>query len=149
MTLQERLERRLVRQPNGCLEWQGSRLPKGYGQIGVKGMPRLTHRVAWELANGPIPDGLNVLHHCDNPPCGETEPSEEYPETGDLLGTQGDNMADKTAKGRGRCGNAGKTHCIRNHEFTAENTYLSPAGKRECRTCNRVKQAAYLIRRKS
>lgn len=27
------------------------------------------HRVAYELVIGPIPDGMEVLHHCDNPPC--------------------------------------------------------------------------------
>jgi hypothetical protein len=98
-----RLKRRLVRQPNGCLEWQGCTGDDGYGQIGDgAGKVVRTHRAAWELANGPIPDGLHVLHHCDNPPCGETEPSEAYPEGHLFLGTNDDNVADKMAKGRHR-----------------------------------------------
>jgi len=55
------------------------------------------HRVAWVLVHGPIPDGLDVLHRCDNRRCVHTEPN------GDgclFLGTHQDNMADMAAKGR-------------------------------------------------
>ena len=90
----ERLSKRLLMMPSGCLEWQGARNPKGYGQIGVID-PRgteYTHRVAWEEANGPIPDGKCVLHRCDNPPCCNAWHL--------WLGTQTDNLADMRAKGR-------------------------------------------------
>jgi hypothetical protein len=50
------------------------------------------HRVAWTLANGPIPAGMHVLHTCDNPPC--CNPGHLW------LGTQADNMADMARKGR-------------------------------------------------
>lgn len=52
-------------------------------------------RVAWELVNGPIPDGLDVLHRCDNRACVNVERCL-------FLGTHVDNMADMKAKGRGR-----------------------------------------------
>jgi len=48
----------------------------------------------WEEANGPIPDGMGVLHHCDNPPCKNLDHL--------FLGTQKDNMRDMEEKGRGR-----------------------------------------------
>lgn len=63
-----RLTGRLV--PNGdCLEWTGSRNEHGYGGLRVDGVLIKTHRYAYELAHGPLPIGLDVLHSCDNPPC--------------------------------------------------------------------------------
>jgi hypothetical protein len=137
----ERLRRRLKVTANGCLEWTGSRLPRGYGHIWFNGSRTYTHRLAWELANGPIPDGLNVLHHCDNPPCCETEPSEEYPEGHLFLGTQLDNVTDMVAKGRGAGGawQLARTHCPSNHEYTEANTYVYRGG-RYCQTCKAAEQ---------
>ena len=77
-----------LRTPNGCLEFQGARNPNGYGMKNNE----LTHRAIWERSRGPIPDGLCVLHHCDNPPCGDL--------THLFLGTRTDNAVDKTRKGR-------------------------------------------------
>lgn len=99
-SLAERLVARLVRTENGCLEFQGARDSKGYCRLAVGGeagtfKPRktvLAHRAAWELANGPIPDGMNVLHECDNPPCCDVKHL--------FLGTIADNNADMRAKGR-------------------------------------------------
>ena len=85
-------------QPNektGCLEFVGGKRGKGYGCITVRtGHTSGAHRVAWELANGPIPAGLYVLHRCDNRPC--CNPSHLF------LGTNRDNIADMIAKGRDR-----------------------------------------------
>ena len=140
----ERLAAGLVRMPNGCLEWTGYTDRGGYGQIGVGGQTSVngrsvsTHRLTWTLIKGPIPDGLHVLHHCDNPPCCETAPSEEYPEGHLFLGTHDDNMADMAAKGRAQCHNAAKTHCPANHPYDDVNTYVSPNGKRHCRICKQT-----------
>lgn len=78
--------------PDGCWIWTGARFPFGYGAIKIGGRPRGAHRTAWELVNGPIPEGLNVLHHCDNPPC--VNPAHLF------LGTLRDNALDMFAKGR-------------------------------------------------
>ena len=48
----------------GCLLWMGSADTRGYGRIGIDGMPRLVHRFAWEQAHGPIPPGMQVDHMC-------------------------------------------------------------------------------------
>ena len=52
-----------------CVEWTKSRNAKGYGQVFVNNKNKRAHRHVWEQANGPIPDGLLVLHSCDNPSC--------------------------------------------------------------------------------
>lgn len=56
------------RHENMCWEWTGS-LVKGYGQIKIKGAVKHAHCVTFELTKGPIPDGLYILHSCDNPKC--------------------------------------------------------------------------------
>jgi hypothetical protein len=79
-----------------CIEHPGHRNANGYGQQWWRGQMRLAHRVAWEKANGPIPDGMCVLHRCDNPPCVNVAHL--------WLGTRADNNADMRAKGRWRAG---------------------------------------------
>lgn len=74
-SLVERLEKFRGRGSDSeCWVWQGGVNNKGYGllQVGVAGQRKnyLAHRIAWETANGrAIPEGLCVLHACDNPPC--------------------------------------------------------------------------------
>ena len=81
---------------DGCQVWIGGATLGGYGVIGGEGgrngSQLLAHRVAWELANGPIPEGLFVCHHCDNPPCVRVDHL--------FLGTHWENMADMRTKHR-------------------------------------------------
>lgn len=56
---------------DGCWEWTGQNF-RGYGsaRMGHAGIKeRRTHRISYEIINGPIPEGMDVCHHCDNPPC--------------------------------------------------------------------------------
>lgn len=75
-----------------CWHWQGTIQNTGYGAIWYLDKLYLAHRVSWEIHNGPIPDGMNVCHECDNPPC--WNPAHLF------VGSDADNMADKVAKGR-------------------------------------------------
>lgn len=102
-TLPQRLWANLnMSDPDGCWEWLGARLPKGYGFIqgtrwrgeDIPYRPLRAHRVAYELAVGLIPDGMYVLHRCDNPPC--CNPAHLF------VGTAKDNARDMVAKGRCR-----------------------------------------------
>jgi hypothetical protein len=78
--------------PGGCWVWTAYRNQKGYGQIQVDNHPHRTHRVAWSLANGPIPEGMSVLHSCDNPAC--VNPAHLH------LGTVADNNQERCERGR-------------------------------------------------
>jgi hypothetical protein len=98
-SLEERLWRNIVKLSDGCWVWLGNCNHRGYGQIGEGGRGRRmlsTHRVSWMVSFGAIPDGLFVLHKCDNPPC--VNPGHLF------LGTQLDNMRDRSAKGRAPTG---------------------------------------------
>jgi hypothetical protein len=80
---------------NACWLWVHTKSPAGYGHISLRGKLWLTHRLAWELTNGPIPDGMFVCHNCpdgDNPSC--INPAHLF------LGTAQDNMRDMVAKKR-------------------------------------------------
>jgi len=76
---------------SGCWEWRGVRSGKGYGNVHLDGKLRIAHRVAYEVWIGPIPEGLNVLHRCNNPPC--INPAHLR------AGTQADNMDDRALAG--------------------------------------------------
>lgn len=78
-----------------CWPWRASIDKWGYGQFKpvARHNPLRAHRVAWEIWNGrDVPDGLDILHECDNPKC--CNPAHLRP------GTHADNMADKVARGR-------------------------------------------------
>lgn len=110
-TLEERFRRRMatVAKGDGCWEWPGTRTStRGYAYGVLRSGPRgavrqrLAHRFAWELAHGSIPPEMNVLHHCDNPPCVKTEPDAQWPDGHLFLGTDADNNRDRDQKGRHR-----------------------------------------------
>lgn len=78
--------------PEDCWIWEGALSSGGYGSMTVGWGVERTHRLSWLLSNGPIPDGLYVLHRCDVRLC--CNPKHLF------LGTQKDNMQDMYEKGR-------------------------------------------------
>ena len=86
------------RGPDECWEWRGRRKHgKTYGFFrvgGRQGRTLIASRVSWMLTHGPIPNGMCILHRCDNPPC--CNPAHLF------LGTQLDNIRDRDRKGRQR-----------------------------------------------
>lgn len=89
----ERFFNKVVFGASDCWTWRGHVSRLGYGAFSL-GMEKKAHRVSYALHNGPIPDGLNVLHKCDNRQC--VNPDHLF------LGTQKDNVLDMCIKGRHR-----------------------------------------------
>ena len=90
-----------------CWLWLGPLDHYGYGKInrgGWHGKTLKAHRVSWEFANGLIPSGMCVLHHCDNPRC--VNPAHLF------LGTHGDNARDRERKHRGNHGKLSKQKAL-------------------------------------
>lgn len=87
-----------VRKTDSCWLWTAYADRDGYGRITrcPGEMTGYAHRLSWELVNGPIPEGMFVLHNCDTPSC--VNPAHLR------LGTHQDNMADRASRGRIACG---------------------------------------------
>lgn len=129
-----------------CHIWTGSKTPGGYGQFRVGDKSVYAHR--WILGHQRgVPLGADefALHHCDNPSC--VNPAHLY------VGSQAQNSQDCVRRGRLRNpradANRAKTHCIHGHEFTAENTYLTTDGRRQCNQCRRASWTRDNARRKA
>lgn len=124
------LENRSTLNPHtGCREWHYYTDRNGYGSY----RGRSAHRLAYEIAFGPIPDGMTVDHTCFNPPCVNFEHLR--------LLTNRENARNQRS--------AHASHCLHGHEFTPENTYIRTAaggGRRQCRLCNRDAAQRYKSR---
>ncbi len=108
-----------------CWQWMGSLACEGYGRIRADGRDIFVHRWSFEHFVGPIPEGMQVDHLCRNRGC----VNPHHLEIVDLV--------ENVMRGESpQAVNARKTHCIRGHEFTPENTYVDAKG-RSCRACRR------------
>lgn len=111
-----------------CIPWSGKGREKGYGKWwgrrnGQKARSHPAHRIAYENAKGPIPEGLQIDHLCRNRAC--VNPDHLEAVTGRVNVLRGMNPPAQNAR---------KTHCVRGHEFTPENTRMD-RGYRFCLKC--------------
>jgi len=95
-----------------CWVWHGATQTKGYGRTWFRGVIWGTHRLAWFLTHGSVPDGdKQVCHHCDNPPC--CNPTHHF------AGTNQQNVDDMIRKGRYVVGNRPLGEAVHNARLTA------------------------------
>lgn len=107
----------------GCWEWLGAMSDTGYGSVGHGGRIYSTHRLAYSLLVGPIPEGLVLDHLCEVRRC--LNPQHLEPVT--------------RAENNRRAQKQWLTVCKAGHERTDENTYVHPVtGARACRECARA-----------
>lgn len=119
----------IVRSGTGCWLYQGYLHPTGYGDFCIRNENLAAHRVAYMLAKGPIPEGIDVMHTCDVRHCCNPKHL--------VLGTHKENLEDCFRKGRQP--RAASTTCKRGHPLLGDNLYITPTGARSCKACNRAK----------
>lgn len=127
MTPGERiLHHRRVIPETGCWELGlAVEATNGYSQLTIGNKIYKGHRVSYEAFVGPIPEGLELDHLCRNRAC--VNPEHLEPVTA------------KVNTNRSPFCRARITHCPRGHEYSPENTYVTPRNQRQCRICNHVK----------
>lgn len=133
------MTRVVIDSATGCWFWQGRLDKQGYGQVfHLNGRSPMVHKVMYELYNGPVPDGLELDHLCQNPSCIYPKHLEPVTHSVNIL------------RGRNPGGSGWKTHCPQGHLYDETNTYWSHTGRhsgwqRVCRACKRE----YMRRRRA
>jgi hypothetical protein len=107
--------------------WTGACNSKGYACVSIDGASRLAHRVVWEAANGPIPDGLTIDHLCRVRNCVNAAHLE-------LVSGAENNRRRGLAAALVIGG-----ECAWGHRITQDNLYRHPRGHMECRECRRAR----------
>lgn len=134
----ERFTERIdVRGEDDCWPWRAGVFDQGYGRFKSSGKEHRAHRLAYQLAIGPIDDGAHLDHTChnadENCPGGRTCPHRRCCNPRHLEPTT---RVENVMRGRSQAAeNARKTHCQKGHALTPENVRLTSDGRRRCMAC--------------
>ena len=129
-----------VKDVGGCWEWRGTLSHDGYGLISKRILKKkvrfYAHRISYRHYVGESPYGLTLDHLCRNRRC--VNPAHLEPVTN----------IENVMRGEGFTAvNARKTKCNNGHEFSPENTYMTPKGHRQCRICKKANRKLNAFRR--
>jgi hypothetical protein len=122
-----------------CWLWTGP--GDRYGACSYQGGTVSTHRFAYELMVGEIPEGLQLDHLCRNTKC--VNPWHLEPVTSSV------NLKRSSLGQVNKARGAAQTHCVNSHEFAGKNLYVTPSGRRSCRQCDRDRGAKYRDRKRT
>lgn len=118
-----------VQETPTCWLWIGATSPAGYGRLNINRVSEYAHRLSYMWLIGSIPDDRVLDHLCRTPACVNPFHLEAVPERENIL--RGESPPAMHSR---------KTHCVRGHQFTPENTYIrQDNGGRMCRTCRRLR----------
>lgn len=132
LTLELLKQQCVVDAATGCWLWQGTITTPGYAEIFWGGRRKRVHRLSYEMAKGPIPEGLVPDHLCRVRHCINPAHLEAVTQRENLLRSP-DTVAGKHAR---------QTECKNGHPYTEENTIIINVerGWRDCRACRRAKR---------
>lgn len=122
----------------GCWEWTGAVMTNGYAQVSFRSRNTRVHRLMYVISRGPIPEGMDVLHSCDNPICfnpAHLSAGRDKQNIAESV-TRGRRNTARKPYGRGFPAPRDRTHCIRDHALSGANLYMTPDGRRQCRACH-------------
>jgi hypothetical protein len=143
-----------IEETDKCWEWNATKNPEGYGGFRANGKMEKSHRVAWGLMKGVIPDGLDVHHVCGNKGCCRPSHMEILTRLEHCHRDRSGGCSpprrhmERVPRGEAHY-QLKKTHCPSGHEYSEGNTYISSRGKRYCRECRRVNALKYYHLKKS
>lgn len=114
----------------GCWIWEKGFTNSGYAKATVNYKTVLVHRFMYENLVGPIPEGMQLDHLCRDKRCINPDHLEPV--------TLQENMNRR---------NSYVIECKHGHSLTRDNLYITPDGRRQCKTCRREAVARYDGRR--
>jgi hypothetical protein len=125
------VERSIVRALDGCWWWAGCVSADGYGKVTVDYRKWLAHRFTYAWFIGPVPDGRELHHRCENRQC--VNPAHL------VAVTREEHIAlTPQFRERQRSTALARTHCRHGHAYTTANTAIARDGSRVCRACKRI-----------
>lgn len=136
--LRSHIENKVNIDINNCWNWTGKISKNGYAHLMSLGKTYLAHRISYELFKGSIDKGLVIDHLCRNRKCINPDHLEAVSMRENII--RGESSASMNFK---------KTHCIRGHEFSKENTYYRKdrTGSRTCKKCSLIRNNNFIERK--